>query len=836
MATGPITGEILSNGFLRLSCSLSGTPWVAVTYDSSEVITVRIDNGGGFQRNVYADLNSAYGSLTVTGASFDVVQLDVPLVGEYNGNGSNPEYNDAHTGEAVRFQTSIPAGFFTDSINTSEEVLGLTAITNNSSIAKPTPIANWAMIPKQVYTGDIVARVNGFSKYGLEKFAITLSDDVDSITKEVTARTSVTVGDGTIYPSTVVDLYEVTFTAAEISSNNIDDGTCTLSFTATCNSGTTRSSSPTGTPKNLPIYNDQAGTFEAGLSTVYVDNRHSVTTGALTGGSSIAAGSIVSDGTNYGYVTEAYSGSGTLKFVPCNKGDIVFANTDVLTAYDFGTLATQGITCTCTADSAPMIAENAEIAGNDATLGWGLSASDTIVLSPYKAMRYLDAQNTSSTADGYIKLLTPSWLWGEPSSMFWQFQAENESWTYISKADGFTDDQVFLMPGFAASSGRLKAYEWVYLDGLQLRNWDESSDFELLPNASGEQLKFVLDGLTNTDPTTPYQITQSNVEGIWWINCDFNGALVNWASAQAVADSNINAYGCYLMNVSNPLGSDWPDAGDMFIFSTNEGHVACMNVDFANLGGSGAGNHSDGVQTTGGGTTGINCIFHNYADVDNDYQNVFLGSGCNGMAFVNFLMEQVDDGDVGSAGVAVGTAADVNHLIMSHGTVLAQASTNSQIWQGSSNGDNVLVHCCTFTGIQPPTSDLSDLITPVKDAFINCHSENGSAVGIRGTAGGTEASLYEDGPGNSGAAPSGTGSNLDRYAAADGGTLDGRLEARDNIHGLITDMFGRAYAFDGTGSIGSGMPTSVSSSVVDINESSVRMFHMTSRRRRRIKR
>ncbi len=778
---------------VQVSAVLAAGSWSSPAVDATKLFALVVDPGGSFERTLYPRLSSPQAALAV---STTTNPNDTATV-TFNLNGESPaspgsggqQFTDAHDSETVEVGTGgIPAGLIYDADSSSDAVSAATSVTNNSTTLNPMPIAKWVTVPRRPITGDLELLVDAAHMYGIDEVEVTVSDGVNSIPKSAATRTTVTLGDGTIYPGQVADFYRVIFSSAELASASITDGIITCTFTVTANGGETHTTASTNAERPLTLRLDQAGTYSAGLRSYYVDNRHAMTTGALTGGT-ISKRDIIVGATSgaVGIVQADYAGSGTIYFVSPTP-NVAFQSGETVNVQSFGDRTSTGVSFTTTSISAPLVAN---------TAGAGTEADP--VGNAYNAMR-LESNASGGTASCYIYHLYDFFLWGHLATMFWTGQTENPTWTVITKAPGRTDDDVRYLGASGLSEPRVKGHDWFSVQDVMYAAWDESSPNGVFSGGDGgSRFKCWINNLRTAPPAGSYKSSAGSCFGLWWTHIDCaDGVWLTPGSTKADDFTDAEALGTVVIDWRADATAAYASEDDWKIFSgANDGNALFLNVRLANLQGSGPGGHADTFQTIV--SPSPNVIIHNFIDRNNRYQNFFLGGGTAGWAILNYLGEQTDDGDVGSAGVAVDFPVD--HLIISHATVLAEAKSSSLNWQGSAYGTNVKVRNAVFTGMPSNTADSSGILPRRAVGFTNLHGRL-SVEGVRGTTGGDEATIFAASSDNAGVHPS--AATDAGYRAKAGGPLDGRLLPVDNIDGLLTDFLGNEIAWDGSGSIGAG--------------------------------
>lgn len=229
--------------------SVKGSAWGTVAIDVTKTLSFTVDPGGDFERTLYAHLGKLVSGPTKSTTS--IANDTVTAVFATNGGDPslpeaervNTRFKDAHAGETVEILLA-EAGIFGDGTLASDAVAAETAVTNNSTVAKPRPICGWVdePAPLELIRGSTVAgAVMAGCGYLITQVEVTITD---SALATATGFATLEARDRR-YPFGPVKSPVWRYS---IDCSGLADGACIVSFVATTEAGSTFNSEAFGLP------------------------------------------------------------------------------------------------------------------------------------------------------------------------------------------------------------------------------------------------------------------------------------------------------------------------------------------------------------------------------------------------------------------------------------------------------------------------------------------------------------------------------------------------------------------------------------------------------------
>jgi hypothetical protein len=790
------------------------TPTLRTTPDLAFIV----DSGGGFERTLYGLLGKAeLQGITTTSSTDDTATWRVPLNGEPSTeDGGHPEYHDAYTGESAETGTAIGLGLVTEGGYSSPAITSGTAITNNSTVAKMKPFCVDLTMPGQtIRDGSLFV----FVKIEAGEY-VDASDVTAVFTANGGTEYTVALTPGLNQPDTGYYAgLEIEDTALSVWQGTIDvssaaEGLGQLHIEARGVNGALADTSVDGDP-TTPVFIDNDDShpeyvafvdesFTINMTGTFTLARDTVIVGATSGIRAIAEEAVDNSG----------GGSVAVRLVRI---------TDTGTAWTVGESINNLTTGSATIVSATETP--AGVTGQSGTAVIGGYDGDTEAdarATPFggvgRAQEYLAAARLADTgvknAGGCkIVILTRHWTkagYYEGTFGFSAHTAQRQALRIVGDQEDHTT--CFLHGGEqgVARDQSLFCTRMEHITGQPLGNGDDDVNDRLWAYSSGDNVMLVTEhcrflGLGAEVPLANMLQNVTETAHSHVTVTDFNGGYYA-GSGRGLRNTILWV----------KLAGKKSDAMQVLGQSDGAAYI-CGFID--DLRGAAADTHGDVVQFTGN-CENVGCdlyiressyqgLFANNQDADDKLRR----------AYFRVFLKVVNDGDIGATAIAFNLSVD--GLIVDFTTSIAPTATvgsetgkttSFNIISETGRSDNVWIRNSAFLGWGPQLwyEDGNADAPWAAACSVNNHTINGTALGVRDTAGGDYATLFVDPWTNGGESP---GNDDTDWRSKAGGPLAARVTARDLGNPVYDLLTGEAIAAGG--SIGMAAEAAIGGSVYD---------------------
>jgi hypothetical protein len=706
------------------------TPTLRTTPD----LAFLVDSGGGFERTLYGLLGKAeLQGVTTTANANDTATWRVPLNGEPSTeDGGHPEYHDAYASETVELGTAIPSGLVSEGGYSSPAASVGDAITNNSTVVKSKPVClNWTK-PGVTVRGDTLL-IRAFVEAGEGVASVTgVLTDSGATEHTVSMSRAKFEPDAGWYAGGEPGVAAVSVWEGTLDLTTAADGMADVSIRAVGVNGATVDTNADG-DADIPVCIDRADDLPEYVA--FVDESFTM---SLTGTFTLAQDAVITGGTSgvRAIVEEAATGTGGATTVTLVRV------TPISTAWSVGEtitgLASGSATVTDGVETPAGVVEGtiAGVGGN--TLADARADPHDAIgraVEYLAAQRVIDGQPKNAGGCKVVVLSRHFTKGGRTSSPagFAVHVAKRQS--LIVEGDLLDADTCFLTSGGNTVSRR-QSFFCTEFRGITFqpvtssisapddRVWGFSGSDDVLLVTSNHRF------LGLGPSTSLNQIT---------------GVDETWHEQPIVQDWNGGYTAGPERNRINVVLWARVDGKESDAQQINGGGNTTFLGRVNDLRGTAAGTHGDVVQFIGECENAAAIVFADECSYQGIFGNNVTGTDKLRRTYIRTFTKQVNDGDVGAICMAINQSVD--GLIVEFSSLIAYTATvgsevgrtvSFNIISETGRSDNVWVRNSAFLGWGPQLwyEDGNADAPWAASCSVNNHTINGTALGVRDTAGG----------------------------------------------------------------------------------------------------